>query len=100
MNKLTYSDARYAGEISKIESALSKLRQIRGAMFNQLDVWGQPRRAGILAQDVKGVLPEAVEEDPTGLLSLSYDSVVALLVEAVKELSDEVTRLKAERRSK
>lgn len=60
---------------------------------------GTTRSAGLIAQEVQEVLPEAVTQDieaDGGLLRLNYNSVIALLVESVKELSAEVKNLKAE----
>ena len=47
----------------------------------------------ILDQEVKEVLPEVVHGTPTSTLSLAYDKMVAVLIEAVKELSARVKKL-------
>ena len=50
--------------------------------------------AGLLAQEVQKVLPEAVKFNPnTGLLSLNYNAVLGLVVEAINELEQRVTGL-------
>lgn len=54
-----------------------------------------PTIIGLMAQDVKEVLPEAVHTDDTGRLYVNYDSVVATLVGAVKELQSEVSSLRS-----
>jgi len=51
---------------------------------------------GVIAQEVQAVLPEVVKEDENGMLSVGYGNMVALLVEAVKELRAEVEKLKRE----
>ena len=53
------------------------------------------RHAGLIAQDVEAVLPEAVAEKD-GHLTLNYNGTIGLLVEAIKELKDEVDYLKAQ----
>ena len=53
-----------------------------------------PRQAGVIAQEVEAVLPEVVFQDPTGTKSVAYGNLVALLIEAVKELKAEVDSLK------
>ena len=53
------------------------------------------RHAGLIAQDVEAVLPEAVSEQD-GHLTLNYNGTIGLLVEAIKELKDEVDYLKAQ----
>lgn len=56
------------------------------------------RRAGLIAQDVLQVLPEAVREvaELDGMdshLQLDYNEVIGLLVNAVKELTGRVRAL-------
>jgi hypothetical protein len=53
---------------------------------------------GLLAQEVKEVLPEAVREDEAGFLALDYNAVVAVLVEEVNKLRAEVKVLKEGRK--
>jgi hypothetical protein len=42
---------------------------------------------GLLAQDVYSVIPEAINKGATGYLTVSYDKIVPVLVEAIKELN-------------
>ncbi|MBL8485082.1 MAG: tail fiber domain-containing protein [Rhodocyclaceae bacterium] len=79
------SDARMKQDIAPIAAALSKLRALRGVQFNWKPEYGQGRQAGMVAQEVQAVLPEAVAPGPNGLLGISYSGVVALLVQAVNE---------------
>jgi hypothetical protein len=53
------------------------------------------RRTGVIAQDVELVLPEAVSTDESGIKSVAYGNMVGLLIESIKELRDEVEKLKA-----
>jgi hypothetical protein len=48
-----------------------------------------------VAQDVRTVLPDAVEEDDEGNLALSPNDLVAVLWKAVQELSARVAELEA-----
>lgn len=54
-----------------------------------------PTIIGLMAQDVKEVLPEAIHTDETGRLLVNYDSIVAVLVGAVKDLQVEVSSLRS-----
>ena len=57
------------------------------------------RRAGVIAQEGEKVLPEVVSEDTNDnetLKSVDYNGLVALLIEAVKELKTEVVSLREE----
>ena len=49
---------------------------------------------GFLAQDVQKLFPELVHEDGTGYLGVDYMELIPLLVQAVQELSAEITELK------
>ncbi len=44
-------------------------------------------RYGFIAQEVEQVLPELVEHDPEGMMSMDYIALIPILVNAVNELS-------------
>ena len=50
---------------------------------------------GVIAQELQEVLPESVIERSTGALSVSTDVLIWHLVNAVKQLSEKVSRLEA-----
>jgi len=55
-------------------------------------ILGKGRDIGLIAQDVEAIIPELVYTDSKGYKSLSYDKIVPVLVEAIKEqqkISDE-----------
>ena len=107
-----YSDRRLKTEISKIENALDKLDQLTGVLYTQNKLAEQfgynnyELQVGLYAQDVKLVQPEAVKPAPfdtnpdgtsisgDNYLTVQYDKLVPLLVEAIKELRAEVNALK------
>ena len=51
------------------------------------------RRSFLIAQDVKSVLPEAVDDSDADNLSLRYTDVIPLLVASIKELKTKVETL-------
>lgn len=83
------SDARFKTNFEPIQDALEKLGQITGYTF---EMRGK-RLAGLIAQEVQNVLPEAVDVDQNGYLQLNYNAVVALLVEALKEKEKKINEL-------
>lgn len=94
------SDRRAKSDIKVIENALEKVETLSGNTYELHNTsGGTTRSAGLIAQEVQEILPEAVTQDNEedgGMLRLNYNSVIALLVESVKELSAEVKNLKAE----
>lgn len=81
------SDIRLKSNIKKIDGALDKIDKISGYTF---DMDGK-REAGIIAQEIKEVLPEVVgefEKDGEMYLNVDYPKIIALLVEAIKELKN------------
>ena len=96
-NITAYSDRRLKDDIQPIESALEKVGTLSGNTYQRNDLKDQDRRyAGVIAQEVEQVLPEAVTEAEDGIKTVDYNAVIALLVESVKELKEEVDKLKGE----
>lgn len=85
------SDLRLKKNIEKIENALAKVMKLNGVTFEKIGVEG--KSTGLIAQDVAKVLPEAVSEKDK-YLSVAYGNMIGLLVEAIKELKQEVDKLK------
>jgi hypothetical protein len=91
-----YSDDRLKTRVGNITEALDKIRSLDCFYYenNELAVsYGfekEGRRVGLSAQQVQKVLPEAVKPAPfnSDYLTIQYDKLVPLLVQAVKELSD------------
>lgn len=80
------SDARTKNSIVTVDSALDRVLRMRGVFFERNTEPGE-RRVGVIAQEVEEVLPEVVHTDADGMKSVSYGSIIGLLIEAIKELS-------------
>ena len=85
------SDLRYKSNLEKICGALEKLEKISGYTYEM----SSRQSAGVVAQEVEAVLPEAVK-DANERLSVAPMAVIGLLVEAVKELRADVNNLRKE----
>jgi hypothetical protein len=93
-NITAYSDRRVKAQFEPITDALTKVQRLHGQTYIRTDMHDANRRyAGLIAQDVEVVLPEAVSEVDDHL-TLDYSGTIALLVEAIKDLKDEVDELK------
>lgn len=89
-----YSDRRLKDNIAPIIDPLGKLAMIGGYTFNRNDL-NNRKQAGVIAQEVQSVLPEAVFEAEDGKLAVSPQQLIGLLVAAVNELASEVAELRS-----
>ena len=101
----TVSDIRLKDNVKTIDNALDKVMSLRGVEFdwNATSKKGQ-HDIGLIAQEVQKVLPEVVIEkklcmgdmkkNKKDYKTVDYEKIVGVLVEAVKELKQEIEDLK------
>lgn len=83
------SDIRLKENFEVITDASEKVRMLNAYTYNMIG--HDNRTAGIIAQDLIKVLPEGVRTNPeTGIMSVDYSTVVALLVNALNEKQSEL----------
>ena len=86
----TGSDRRWKEEIVTLEDSLDRVTKLRGVSFRWKDpAKGEGPQIGLIAQEVEKVFPALVSTDSEGYKSVSYDKLVAPLIEAVKDLKAE-----------
>jgi hypothetical protein len=97
-----YSDDRLKTKLGNITGALSKIKTLNGFYYEANPVaqslgYKVKREVGVSAQEVQSILPEIVSPAPIDAqyLTIDYERLVPLLIEAIKELSDQVEELKA-----
>ena len=101
------SDDRLKDKKGNIENALDKVNALNGFNYswndNAVEIGfktaeqQEENHIGLSAQDVKAVAPELTTESAIkGYDTVRYDKVTALLVEAVKELTEQNKQMKAE----
>jgi hypothetical protein len=111
-----YSDKRLKDIVGPIDNALYKVSKISGVYYTQnklAESFGYnnyEQQVGVIAQEIQEVLPEAVKFAPFDremkdgkevsksgeeYLTVQYEKVVPLLIEAIKELQERVKRLEA-----
>lgn len=96
-NITAYSDARIKENVVTIDSALEKVESMRGVYYNKIDDPDKTKEVGFIAQEVNEVIPEAVTyAEDVDQYGVKYANITALLVESVKELSQQVKDLQAE----
>ena len=90
------SDRRLKDNVLTIKDSLMKINMISGYTFdwnkNQTTYNGSDY--GIIAQEIEAVFPEMVTTRENGYKAVKYDRLIPVLIEAIKELNNEVKRLK------
>jgi hypothetical protein len=92
------SDERLKENLEPIGSAVEKVEQMTGYTYNWIPmegvhVYGDMKDVGVVAQEVEKVLPELVSDRENGYKAVKYEKLTAVLIQAVKELSDRVKAL-------
>ena len=95
------SDERLKENIQPLGNALDKVLTLNGFTYNfnetgqSLGFDGTATHIGVSAQQVQEVVPEAVKPAPidSNYLTVQYEKLVPLLIEAIKEQQDTITNL-------
>jgi hypothetical protein len=89
----TGSDERIKTNIKTIENSLDKTLLLRGVEYNDIRIEPERNRIGLIAQEVELIIPEVVRTGDDGLKGIEYQNLVGLLIEAIKQLNNKVTKL-------
>jgi hypothetical protein len=97
-----YSDERLKTKLGNIDNALAKLETLNGFYYEANEVaqalgYEVKKEVGVSAQEVQAIMPEVVAPAPIDdkYLTVRYERLVPLLIEAIKELSEKVKTLEA-----
>ena len=84
----TWSDKRLKKDIVSIEdkNILEKIKQLNPVKFKWKE--NEMQDMGFIAQEIKAIFPEAVEEHQNGYLHIHYNRLMAYLVMAMKQLNN------------
>jgi hypothetical protein len=99
------SDERLKTNITKIDGALEKISQIDGVIYDWNETYlkdhgnvdgyfVRERNSGVIAQQVEKVFPNVVADRADGYKAVRYELLVPLLIEAIKELKEQIAELK------
>jgi hypothetical protein len=89
------SDRELKDNLKPIKNAIDKVNQIGGYEFD----WNDKQQIytghdiGVIAQEIEAILPEIVTTRENGYKAVKYDKLVALLIQAIKELNQKVDDL-------
>lgn len=97
-----YSDDRLKTRLGGIDGALAKLKSLEGFYYEANETaqalgYEVKKEVGVSAQQVQAVMPEVVAPAPIDekYLTVRYERLIPLLIEAIKELEEKVTKLEA-----
>ena len=96
------SGLQFKKNVVKLERALDKITSLSGYNYNWRDEFDSGKEikkgkliAGLVAQEVSLIIPEAVVYDDDGVeVGMRYNYIIPYLVESIKELNDENKLLK------
>jgi hypothetical protein len=87
-NITSTSDARLKSNVRDLENGLALVKAMRARRFT---MYGKPD-LGLVAQELEPLMPEVVNRDSKGMLSVDYGRLVTPLIAAVQSLSDRLDR--------
>ena len=91
------SDAKLKSNINDIRGALQTLKGLQGKSYNYRN--SNHVSYGLIAQEVETILPEIVETDVDDIRSISYNDIIAIMIEAIKELDVKVEEMRQNKKS-
>ena len=95
------SDKRLKENVSPLSNSLEKISNIRGVEFDWIQNHeihpNEGHDIGVIAQEVEKVAPEIVITRDNGYKAVNYQKLTVLLIEAVKELKEEIKELKKDK---
>ena len=93
------SDKRLKTNILPIESALDKIDKLGGYTFDWIPTEevhsNEGTDIGVIAQEIEEQFPELVTTRENGYKAVKYDKLVAVLLQGIKELRQEIRDCKA-----
>lgn len=84
------SDAKIKDDVRTVSNGLERVRRLRGVTYTRKEDARRAPCMGLVAQEVQRVVPEVVHAVKDDVLGVSYGNLVAVLIEAVKELDRRV----------
>jgi hypothetical protein len=89
-----FSDKRLKTAFEVIQNPLDKISKVSGYTYERIDDKGI-RRTGVVAQEIKEILPEAVQGTEETSYSVAYGNMAGLFIEAIKALNEKIKVLES-----
>jgi hypothetical protein len=96
------SDRRYKTAVLPIEYGLSHVLRLRPVTYDwRRDAFPElefesGRGIGFIAQDVESIVPEMVQRDDQGMMSLQYSELIPILTRAIQEQQEQIESLQSQ----
>ena len=87
------SDVRLKSNIVDLGPTLLSLLKLEAKKYTLKNDEQQRKKIGLLAQEVQKVFPELTVEDKNGMLSVNYQALVPVLINALKEQEENYKEL-------
>lgn len=93
------SDKKFKKNIHAIDNALARVLALNGKTYNWKSsefpdyAFTHDLQYGLIAQEVQSVIPEIVNTSDDGTLSINYDGLIPVLIEALKEQQSQINIL-------
>ena len=93
-----FSDEKLKKDIKPVSNSLTRLGALNGYNYTWISKEVDDRlQTGMMAQEVEKVFPELISKNQKGESAVNYIGLIPHLVEAIKELQQEIAKLKAEK---
>ena len=87
------SDERAKTNIRDLGYGLDDVLKMQGHKYEMID--GGNTSIGLIAQEVRQIIPEVVSSNVEGMLGINYPVLTAVLIEAIKDLTARIAILEA-----
>ena len=86
------SDINLKKDIESLRDTISLVKQLNGVKFK----WKASNESsiGVIAQELETVIPELVQTNSEGLKTVTYNGLIGVLIEAIKEQQTEIDLIK------
>lgn len=92
---ISSSDIKFKDNLEKVLNAPDRLLSVNGYTYTRNDK-NNRREMGLVAQEVEKIFPEAVSDMPDGSKGVNYDSMAAVFVEAINDLTENLNMARKE----
>lgn len=91
------SDISLKNNLKKIQNPISLIGEINGVTFtwNEKTNKNGKEDIGVIAQEIESIIPEAVEKNSKGELTVAYHKIIPLLIECIKDQEERINKLES-----